>query len=122
MDSNVELNSDRIPELVEAFYKKVWADDVIGPKFHHVDFEQHLPKMVNFWRTILFYSGDYSGSPFEKHVPLGLSKEHFDRWLSLFEETVHEHFEGVSADQIIQRAKLIGLTFQSKLATLNPDN
>ena len=34
-------------------------------------------------------SGIYHGRPMEKHLPLPVDFRHFDRWLTLFEETAH---------------------------------
>ena len=118
MDKRTELSSQNLHQLVEAFYLKVWKDELIGPKFSHVDFKHHLPKMVNFWSTIIFSQGTYTGSPFDKHIPLGIGPAHFERWLDLFNETVLEYFKGDTAEEIIKRANVIGLTFQHKLRSL----
>ena len=113
-----DLTSDGIPLLVDSFYAKVQKDDLLGPVFNvfaQVNWDAHLPKMYNFWRTILFADGDYKGSPFDKHVPLPVTKEHFDRWLALFSENMDELFEGEMVEHTKQRAALIGWTFSSKL-------
>ena len=115
----MDLSKENIPILVKAFYTKVWKDDLIGPVFKHVDFDVHVPKMIDFWSTVIFSDGNYTGRPFDKHVPLGIGAQHFDRWQELFGATVREHFEGESADMIIQRAEIIGMTFQYKLDTIN---
>ena len=115
----MDLSTDNMHILVEAFYAKVWKDELIGPVFAHVDFEKHLPKMVNFWSTVIFSNGTYAGQPFPKHVPLKIGKPHFERWQKLFGETVHEHFKGEMADKIIERAGVIGMTFQYKLETIH---
>ena len=101
-----------------AFYAKATKDDVIGSKFDHIDMEEHIPRIAEFWSTIIFYKGDYKGSPFDKHVPLHLKKQDFDRWLLLFEETISEMFEGKMADEILQRAKSIGRIFLFKIESL----
>ena len=114
----MDLTKEQLPLLVKAFYSKVWQDELIGPKFSHVNFELHLPKMVNFWSTVIFSEGTYAGSPFDKHIPLSLEKKHFDRWLELFNTTVDEHFGGETATLVKTRANIIGLTFQHKLQSL----
>jgi hemoglobin len=44
-----------------------------------------------------------------------LKAEHFQRWLSLFNETLDERFTGEKAEMARQRAALIGWTIQSKM-------
>jgi hemoglobin len=48
-----------------------------------------------------------------------LQKQHFDRWLALFNETIDELFQGDLAQQAKQRAAVIGWTINSKM---NPSN
>lgn len=110
--------------LVDEFYTKVRRDDLLGPIFNEKlgnHWEQHLAKMYDFWDTILFSKGGYKGSPFEKHQSLPVEKVHFERWLALFEETMHEHFEGTVSAEAIQRATTIGWTFWSKIQYLKQD-
>jgi hemoglobin len=120
-----DLNTfEDIQQLVDAFYAKVNNDELLAPVFNdhaHVDWQQHLPKMYDFWSTILFSKGNYKGSPFEKHVGLPVEKEHFDRWLNLFEATMSELFAGPNAEDAVQRAKLIGFTFWSKISHIRTD-
>lgn len=117
-------SKEDIVKVVDSFYTKVQSDELLGPIFlerlgEHWD--AHLEKMYDFWNTILFSNGSYKGSPFEKHVKLAVNKEHFDRWLYLFEETIGELFEGKVASDALQRAKVIGWTFWSKIEHLRAD-
>ncbi|MCB0502390.1 MAG: group III truncated hemoglobin [Bacteroidetes bacterium] len=105
--------------LMEKFYAKATKDEVIGVKFEHIDMEEHLPKIVEFWSTIIFFDGNYKGSPFDKHVPLHLEKQDFERWLMLFEATINELFEGEKADEVLQRAQSIARIFLFKIESLN---
>lgn len=115
---DIENISD-IKVFVDAFYQKVQQDDSLGPVFesrlagHWAD---HLEKMYDFWNTILFSKGSYKGSPYQKHEALPVGKNHFDRWLELFEDVLRSKFEGKQTDEAIQRAKVIGWTFWSKMA------
>ena len=66
-------NRKDIEILVNTFYDRVKTDDVIGYLFNDVakvNWERHLPKMYDFWENILFYSGNYSGSPMVVHKEL----------------------------------------------------
>ena len=67
--------------------------------------------MDNFWDTILFSRVDYKGSPYQKHEEVPVMKDHFDRWLLLFSQTVDQLFEGHMAEEVKKRATVIGITF-----------
>jgi hemoglobin len=104
-----------IVKLVDAFYAKVKADELLAPVFSHLDWKQHMPIMYNFWSTMLLGEISYKGNPFEKHMHLDIQQKHFSQWLSLFQETVDEHFEGAKAAEIKDRACSIAGIFQHKL-------
>lgn len=109
---------DDITKLVHTFYDKVNKDPLLSSIFNDyakVNWETHLLKMVNFWNTVLFSKGTYKGSPFQKHELLPIGKAHFDRWLSLFNENIDEHFEGPNAVDAKNIAQNIGWTFQVKM-------
>ena len=104
-------NRKDIEKLVNAFYTKVKTDDVIGYFFTdvaHVNWEEHLPKMYDFWENILFCTGNYNGNPMMRHKELheksSMTKEHFKHWTNLFTSTVDKFFEGLKAEEIKSRA------------------
>ena len=108
--------------MVDSFYDKVNEDDLLSPVFNEfskVNWEKHLPKMYDFWSTILLADGNYKGSPFDKHVPLPVDKTHFDRWMELFLATMDELFDGEMTESTKLRAQSIAYTFQSKLEYIN---
>jgi hemoglobin len=112
-------NLEDIKLMVDSFYDKVNQDDLLSPVFNEhakIDWETHLPRMYDFWNTILFSKGDYKVSPFQKHEELPVMKDHFDRWLLLFGKTVDEFFTGNMAEEAKKRANVIGITFWSKIA------
>lgn len=108
-------NAQDVHELVSSFYKKVMSDDVIGPFFRGIQLDEHLPKMEFFWRFVLLDELGYTTSVTEKHMHMRLKKEHFDRWLLLFHQTLDELFTGEKVNLAKQRASLIGWTIQSKM-------
>lgn len=115
-------NEADIKLMVDTFYQKVNADEMLGPVFNDfakVDWTTHLPKMYNFWGKLLFGTGDYAGSPFAKHIPLPINTAHFTRWVALFVENVDEHFAGDVAEQAKARATNIGTVFAAKKEFLN---
>lgn len=113
--------SEDIKTLIDSFYEKVKADDVIGYIFNdiaHVDWPHHLPRMYAFWEFLLLSKDTYKGNPMEVHQKLHrqvrLTEEHFNRWLQLFHLTVDEHFEGLVAQDAKNRSNLIVLTWKPK--------
>jgi hemoglobin len=104
-----------IQTLVDNFYEKVKVDGLLGPVFAGLDWPHHLPIMYNFWSSMLLGDQSYRGNPFEKHVRLAITTEHFSRWLQLFKETVDEYFIGEKADEVKMRADSIAGIFQLKM-------
>ncbi len=114
----IESRAD-IEILVTQFYAKVRSDSLIGPVFNdvaQVDWQEHLPKITNFWCDLMLREDSYRGRPFPPHIPLNLQTAHFERWLSLFVETVDENFMGLKADEIKQRAFGIARNFMANLS------
>lgn len=101
--------------LVDGFYAKVQNDPLLGPVFGHVDWPNHLPVMYNFWSSMVVGDQSYTGNPLQKHLPLAIGAQHFDRWLKLFSETVDEHFSGERAQEIKMRARSIAGIFRMRM-------
>ena len=79
----IESRAD-IEILVTQFYAKVRSDSLIGPVFNdvaQVDWQEHLPKITNFWCDLMLREDSYRGRPFPPHIPLNLQTAHFERWL-----------------------------------------
>lgn len=100
--------------LINSFYDKVRKDDTIGFIFNDIigdNWSHHLPVMYHFWDMVLFSKPGYGGNPTRKHVELDkripLHKEHFDRWLQLWNGTVDALFAGPVADDAKNRAMLM---------------
>jgi hemoglobin len=108
-------NEADVHELVQTFYLKVLADDVLAPFFKNLNFEEHLPKMEFFWRFVLLDESGYTTSVTDKHMHMRLKEEHFKRWLLLFYQTLNELFIGEKVELAKQRAAVIGWTIQSKM-------
>jgi len=114
-------NYEDIERLVSAFYHKLLADPITQSKFDHLDINNHLPKIVDFWAFILLDKPGFTENVFLKHVPLNLEPKHFDIWMGHWDSTVKEMFQGPKADLAIQRAQILSYTFQSKLFNPNPN-
>ena len=119
------LDKKDVIVLVNQFYYQVRTDELIGPIFNakigDSNWPAHLSKMHGFWNTVLFGAVEYRGNPFSHHVRLGIKKEHFDRWISLFEKTVRDLFSGEKANEAILRAKKMRLMFETKLRAVDED-
>ena len=110
-----------VVRMVDAFYGRVNEDGLLSPIFNDfagVNWEHHLPQMYDFWANILLGDMSYRGRPFPKHIPLPISKPHFERWLQLFKETVDAHFVGSKANEAKQRAQSIATIFEHKLSII----
>lgn len=111
-------NDKDIEKLVHTFYGKVQEDERLGYIFNdfaEVDWDNHLPKMVDFWSNLIFQTGRYKGRPFRQHLPLPIEKMDFNRWYNLFKETVDEFFEGERADHAKEMAGKIATSFSIRL-------
>lgn len=108
--------------LVDQFYSRVNADPLLSSIFNDlakVDWAHHLPKMYSFWSSVLLDENSYKGRPFPPHAVLPISKIHFERWLTLFRETLTENFEGPTSDLALERANNLAAIFNSKLKYLH---
>ncbi|TCS38300.1 hemoglobin [Paucimonas lemoignei] len=107
---------DNIHRMVHGFYDRVRRDDVLGPVFDEAlphGWDVHLPRMVEFWSTVLLGSGTFQGNVFGKHMALhGIEKEHFVRWLALFHETVTTLYAGAQAEEVLLVAQRIAGSLQ----------
>ena len=106
---------------MNSFYDKVRKDGLIGPIFTdvaQVDWDEHLPKLQNFWADLLLGESTYRGYPFPPHTKLNLQPAHFHQWLRLFTETVDEHFVGLKAEEAKSRALRIARNFMINLNML----
>ena len=117
-------NRQDIELIVNLFYRKLLIDPVVGhffTKVIHLSIEVHLPVIVSFWETILLGTISYKGNPMIKHLELNrlspLARNHFDQWLQLWEETIHENFNGPKSEEAVTRAKAIAELMQYKITT-----
>jgi hemoglobin len=112
-----------VKTLVDSFYDRVNRDELLGPVFNEVakvDWEHHLPTMYSFWTTMLFRTPAYRGKPWPKHAVLPVNKDHFERWIRLFCETVDSLFTGPKAREAKSAALSIADTFQTRMGIFNP--
>ena len=110
-----------IDQLVERFYDKVRADDLLAPVFAAQidDWAPHLAQMKLFWGSVALSTGLYNGRPMPKHMRLPVDAEHFDRWLALFETTARELLSPAGAEHVMVRARRIAESLELGVANAN---
>lgn len=115
---------DDCERLVRAFYGRALTDPVIGWLFTDVaqlDLEEHVPRITDFWETVLLGGTAYRGGVFGPHARLhekaGLRAGHFTRWLGLWTDTVDSLFAGERAELAKAHAVRTANAFVSRLAT-----
>lgn len=103
-----------IARLVNAFYARVREDVELGPIFNAIvsDWDHHLRTLTAFWSSVMLSSGDYAGSPMQKHASLSIEGRHFDRWLELFADTARSICTDDVAARFIDRAQRIAESLQ----------
>ncbi len=121
-----ELNDiesrDNIENILNSFYKKAFADDLIGHFFTEVvplDLATHLPVIADFWEAVLFNTHSYRKNVMEIHQHIhhlsAIKKAHLDRWVQIFTATIDECFAGEKANLMKQRAQSIAALMDIKL-------
>lgn len=115
-------NREDIILLVDTFYNSLQQNNLLGTIFNevaHINWEKHLPKMYDFWESILFGSAIYKGNPMLTHFDLQkktpLESKEFETWKNLFYQTVENLFEGENANTIKQKAQSIADLMHFKL-------
>ena len=111
-----EPTEDNIRDLVYAFYDRVRADPLLGPVFDaklEGRWDDHLPKMVSFWSSLVLGTKGYRGNVQQAHQPLeGVEPAHFSRWLALFLKTVEGRYTPPAAIRFMEPALRIAQSLQ----------
>ena len=112
-------NREDIQLMVHTFYDNLQQDKELDYLFNEVakvHWESHMPKMYDFWETILFHKPVFKGNPMKVHMDLDnkskLKKEHFDTWLVIFKKTIDDLFVGDVAEMAKQRAASVAMSIQ----------
>jgi hemoglobin len=109
----------QVHDLVVAFYLEVMLDELPEPIFGEVaevDWGEHIPKLIDYWSSILLGTEQYGGSVTKTHRHLHslqpLQPEHCDRWYALWVQSVDQGWEGPTAE----RAKSYAATLMVGMA------
>jgi hemoglobin len=119
---DIETRED-ITKLIIQFYEQVKKDSTIGFIFNEVvnmNWEVHIPIIVDFWETILLDNPVYKKNAMEIHYDLNkkipLQQKHFSQWLLLFYSSVDNLFTGKTATLAKTRAKSIAAVMELKMS------
>lgn len=94
-------NREDIALLVNTFYEAARKDTLLQPIFEEVaqvDWNHHLPRMYDFWESVLFGEIAFKGNPMVAHIDLSrkteMGQRQFDAWLAIWGLTVDQLFTG----------------------------
>jgi hemoglobin len=112
------IDDAMIERLVRTFYGRVQQDPLLAPIFDEAveDWEAHIQTLCKFWSSVALMTGRYSGRPMAAHAPLPVERQHFLRWLKLFEATAHEVCPPAAAELFIDRARKIAESLRQGLS------
>ncbi len=115
-DDRRDLQDGDLHDLLVEFYDTVELDPLLAPYFSSVDMREHIPRIADFWSTILFHTGRYSDNAFRPHASMpGLTRRHFDRWLAVLERTVDRRHAGVAAERMKALGHRVAESMQVRL-------
>ena len=110
------LRDEDLHAVLAAFYDAVERDPLLAPYFATLDMAAHLPRIVDFWSTMLFHTGRYSGNAFRPHLDMpGLTAAHFARWVATLEATVDARHAGAEAERMKELAHRVAYGMQLRL-------
>lgn len=114
------LTKAHIEKLVIHFYQKIQVDKMLGPIFNevaHVNWDEHIPLLCQFWNSIMLKTNEYHGNAYQKHVTfkklIPIQEEYFGHWLNLFQTEAINHLPKQAAEEIIDKATLIAESLKS---------
>ena len=108
--------------LVNQFYKKLLSDKSISYIFTDIvkiKIEEHLPILVTFWSQMILGTGGYTNNLTDIHLKVDklshLSSELFEIWLTHFNLTINELFEGENANKVKAQVQQLAVIMQIKI-------
>jgi hemoglobin len=111
-----DLRDEDLPAVLTDFYARVERDELLAPYFAVVDMAAHMPRIVDFWSTLLFQTKRYAGNAFRPHLEMqGLTAAHFARWVHTLESVVDMHAAGPAADYMKMLGFRIAYSMQVRL-------
>src|SRR4051794_20932563 len=85
-DALRDLRDEDLHDLLTAFYERIEREPLLAPYFRDLDMRAHIPRIADFWSTILFQTRRYSDNAFRPHLEMpGLTPAHFALWVAILE-------------------------------------
>lgn len=110
---------DDVRLMVNTFYTRASTDELLSPVFT-ARMPQPIPDaLYRYWENALLGNGGDDTIPFPKHADLPLTHQHFDRWLSIFHQTVDDLFSGPVAEAAKLRGIRMSEIFRFKMELVN---
>lgn len=97
-----KIGRERLDHTIAVFYERLLADAQLGPYFRALpDLPVHVAHIAEFWWIAM--GGRTEGAPvfdmIGRHAGLGITEALLARWLTLFEQTLHDQLPAALAAQ-----------------------
>lgn len=122
---DLETRND-IKQLMMDFYSRLLEEPsfkVIFFDIAQVEILDHLELMIDFWEFTLFNKGSYQKNIITKHLEIhmehSLSKDLFEKWLIIFNNTIDNLYKGSNATEAKNRAFSIATVIKLKIDELD---
>lgn len=106
MKTDIKTPAD-VRRMVEGFYERVLKDSELAPIFldvARIDIKHHIPRICAFYEKLLLGMPGYGRHVMNLHRAVNaaypLRSQHFERWLSLFEDNVDTLYEGENTERV----------------------
>ena len=114
--ARADLRDEDIHAVLVAFYEAVERDALLAPYFAGLDMPAHIPRIADFWSTMVFHTGRYADNAFRPHLAMpGLTAAHFARWLATLERTVDARHAGPAAERMKDLGHRVAHSMQLRL-------
>jgi len=113
-----QVGEDRLRRVLWAFYARATRDEQLGPVFERIGpfprggWPVYIARLEGFWRAVTGGPSAYRGQPGPAHGSLGIGPAHFDRWLSLWEDTLREELPPTEAQALLHLARRMRPTLE----------
>ncbi len=124
MDTKRDIKTRTDIDLfVKTFYESVKADETIGiifTKIVQMNWDHHIPLIVDFWESILLDNPVYKNNAMAVHYEINkkypLEQKHFDAWLHLFTTIIDKMYAGPVTELAKKRAQGISALMLFKMS------
>lgn len=110
------ISFTQIQHVIHAFYAQLQVDPQLSHFFKHIhDFTEHEYRISCFWWMSM--GGKLHTPPsidmINKHMPLGINTDDLQKWLALFNDTLHQQLSPAVAEEWFTKALQISQRVQA---------